>query len=85
MKQIIELSYVEYMSPGTQREHRLIEASEKAIDDVRKYIEHMNRTWSGGIYSKEIKVLSREEAIAFLNSPDIDPGCVEYAKKELGL
>lgn len=85
MKQIIELSYVEYMSPGTQREHRLIEASEEALDDVRKYIEHMNSNWSGGVYSKEIKVLSREEALEFLSGPDIDPDCVEDVKKELGL
>lgn len=82
---LIKLTIHEYMDMHPSYEHRLIQDTEEARQKVTEFIEHMNRSWSGGYYDKTIHVLSEGEARAFVNSSDIDPDSVDWAKEMLGI
>lgn len=85
MKVLVELYYIEYMSLGVQTEHRLIHNDEEGKRELLEYIDHMNKTWSGGQYEKRFKVLNKWESLKFIYSQDVNPDCIEELKLDLNL
>lgn len=78
MERLVRFSFQGYMDMYPEIEHRWMDPS-----DARAYIGHMNANWSGGHYSNTFMVLSREEALAFVDSDRCAPSCRDWLKKNI--
>lgn len=78
MMRLIAFSFRDYMDMYPSEEHRWMD-----VKDAPAFIDHMNRTWSGGYYDKEFRVLSREEALAFALSDSCNPDSRKWLREQI--